>query len=257
MKIIFSIICLVFAVNSYCQIDSTAKISNLSNTKNAIKKASFQRTTWSLYAIYNEKKYAPIRSENVINDINQYLTIMDTSQSKNIYEIAEIKKYLPNIDSTFKTLTLFGPGQLAEFLYTKPYSIPVNFSLTGDTALTMLISGICIDNIYNTLKLTSRQRATKVITTFLIPQLRVFSKCFPNTDIKYFGFAAVFGSKDFSSTSKTSTKAEFVSFVVPTGIINKFVSGDITEDELVESSEVNISDRDMIVDVKKIKLVLE
>lgn len=257
MKIIFSIICALITANCYSQIDSTAIKSGLVNTKNAIKKANFHRTTWSLYSIHNEKKYAPTSSALVINDVNKYLTYMDTAKTKNINEIAEIEKHLPNIDSTFKSLTLFGPNQLAEFLYLKPNSIPVNFSMTGDTALTMIITGIFIDNIYNTLKLTSRQRATKVITSYLIPQLNVFTKCFPNTDIEYFGFCAIYGSKDFSNNSSSSTKAEFVSFVVPTKIINKFVSGDITEDELVESSEVNISDRDMIGEIKKIKITLE
>ncbi len=255
-------ISLLLSFTTYGQQDSTKKRTynpNLQNLKDVINSANFDRTSWSLYGNYNETKYAPTKAENVMQDIDQFLSKNKTTDERN-GEVAEfnlVKKYRNNIDSTFQQLQLFGTDQLGQFFYLKPSSIPIRFALYGDTALTMLISGIYIDNVYNTLKLTSRQRATKVITSYLLPQLKVFAKSFSNKEIKYFGFAAVYGSKDFASNSALATKAEFVSFVAPSSIIKKYATGDLTEDELVNSADVYVSDRDMVVDVKKIKITLE
>ncbi len=52
-------------------------------------------------------------------------------------------------------------------------------------------------------------------------------------------------------------RAEFLGFFAPVNKIRQYVSGDITEDELIDNADVYISDRDMVVDIKKIKIALE
>ena len=237
--------------------------SNLKNTKVVFDIANFDRTQWSLWGQYNKLEYMPIKSENVIVDIDNYLSdqsnLSDSSKqskgSKDEYQF--IKKYRDNIDSVFKNLGMFGSDQLGNFLYSKS-SLPIHFGATNDTCLSFIISGIYIDNIYNTIKLSSRQRATKVVTTYILPALPAFAKAFAkDNDIKYFGIACLYGSKDFASSSSLSTKAEFVGFLIPVNLLKLYSTGSLTEDELIAQADIYLSDRDMVVGIKKIKITIE
>lgn len=231
----------------------------LMNIKDVFNVNSFERTTWELYSNHNHKEYAPVRSGDVIKYIDKYLSKTLTKDGRNgeIKEFNLIKKYRSNLDSIFQRFGLLGSDQLGEFLFDKDISVPVQFGLYSDSALSLIISGAYIDNVYNTLKLTSKQRATKVLTTYILSSLKSYAKSFNDNEIKYFGMTCIYGSKDFSDESPLATKAEFLAFIAPVSLIRKYVSGDLTEDELVNTSDIYVCDRDMVTDIKKIKIIIE
>ncbi|MBK8368172.1 MAG: hypothetical protein IPL10_12350 [Bacteroidetes bacterium] len=212
-----------------------------------LKKATFDKVFWEMASM---PEYTPVGTSIISSNVNSYtLTAKDLNSNY-------ITKYKTNFNSLFSGLTIFGTDQTASFIYSKNAKSPINFCLNGDTALTVLLSSVYIENVYNTTKLSARQRATKVLTSYLIPQLKVFSNNFTQSEIKYFGFSAVYGSKDFIDDS-SKPKAELVSIVVPQILIKKYASGSITEDDLVAGSEIWLSDRDVITDIKKVKITLE
>ena len=67
----------------------------------------------------------------------------------------------------------------------------------------------------------------------------------------------VFGSKDFSDKSTLALKQEYVFFIAPKSKIIDFNNNKITEDELIQSADVYISDGEMSYDIKKIKITIE
>jgi len=260
MKISITILSLLFVLATYGQQDMTKQkvISpKLMTAKDIFDRTCFDKITYALYVEHNQKEYAPTKAEEVMTDVNRFLTVVPTENKSQgqIREFGLIKKYKNNIDNCFKRLGLLGSDQLGEFLYLKKESIPVHFALYADTALAFIISGAFVDNIYNTLKLTSRQRATKVVTTYILPSLKNILEAFQAKEIKYYGMTCVYGSKDFADES--STKAEFVAFIAPAKVIRRYASGDLTEDELIDLADVFISDRDMLGTIKKIKITLE
>lgn len=251
-----------FFISGFAQQDSTKPRvinPNLMDVKDIFSVTNSDRTTWSLFGQYNNIEYAPTNAEDVIIDIDNYLANPPTENKRRgqLKEFGYIKKYRNNIDSTFKGLKLLGSDQLGKFLYGKKYSLPIHFCMYGDTALSFIVSGAYIDNIYNTLKLTGRQRAAKVITTYILPSLKSYARAFSNSEIKYFGMTCIYGSKDFTDKSALALKPEFVGFIAPAKLIKKYVSGDLTEDELIEASDIYVCDRDMVAEIKKIKIVLE
>lgn len=247
-----------FSQLCFSQPDKKVISNKLLSSKSVMDIAAFDRTTWSLYAIHEESEYSPVQSELVIYDIDEFLKkpVTVNERQGEIAEYQLVKKYRNNLDSIFQSFKLFGDDQIAKFTYSKS-SLPVRFALHKDSLLSMIITGVFIDNVYNTLKLTSRQRATTVLTTYLIPQFKVFTENVKSKEIKYFGLTAIYGSKDFASKSALATQAEFVSILIPTGIIKKYVTGDISEDELIAASDIYSCDRDMIGQTKKISVVLE
>ena len=142
------------------------------------------------------------------------------------------------------------------FLGVKNIEVPIKISNYNVTSKLFLIKGIASTDIYNTLRLTSRQRASKIITSRIIPSLKSL-KPILNKEFDYVGMGVVFGSKDFSDKSALALKEDYVFFIAPKSKIIDFNNNKITEDELIQSADVYISDREMSFDVKKVKIALE
>jgi hypothetical protein len=255
----FLIILLTLPAISFPQQKLAPKSIELMNVKEILETTCFDKISWQVQN--NERKYNPISARFVINDIDSYLLRWKPNndslgielRSKKIFTL--IKKYRNKFDSTFID---FRNSNTDKFVYFQDVALPIHFGLFNDTALSLLISGAVSDNVYNTLKLTLKQRAAKVITTYILPALKIVANNFTNKEIKYFGMSCAYGSKDFGDDDPNATKAEFVSFLAPSSLIRKYTSSDITEDELVNAAEIYISDRDMgIHEIKKIKIVLE
>lgn len=261
-QINLTIFSLLFALTVFGQQDTIKQkpISpKLMNVKDVFSIANFDKTTWSLYTQYNSDEYAPTKAEDVMEDVDSYLSTTPTENKRRgeIKEFGLIKKYRNSIDTTFRGLKLLGSDQLGKFIYSKGISLPVHFGLMGDTALSFIVSGVYIDNIYNTLKLTARQRATKVVTTYMLPSLKSFANSFSDNEVKYFGMTCVYGSKDFSDNGVLATRPEFVAFIAPAKMIRQYFAGDLTEDELIDAADIFVGDRDMVAEIKKIKITLE
>ena len=207
------------------------------------------------------------RAENVMNDVDNYLSktppeiphlmLSHNSDQKSLpedktpSEFNMLKKYRDNLKKTFQGFS----G--SQFFYNKENSLPIVFALYGDTALTLIISGIYIDKNYNIQTLTSKQRSANVITSYFLPKFRNLVSSLSENEVKYFGMACVFVSRDFSDKSYVSASAEFVSIIAPKNLITKYVAGDLSEDELISSSDIYICDRDMKGAIKKIKISIE
>ena len=207
------------------------------------------------------------RAEDVMNDVDNYLSktppeiphlmISHNSDQKALpedktpSEFNILKKYRDNLNKTFQGFS----G--SQFIYNKGNTLPIIFALYGDTALTLIISGVYIGKDYNIQALTSKQRSSNVITSYFLPKFKNFVRCFSENEVKYCGMACEFVSRDFSDKSYLSASVEFVSFIARKDLITKYVAGDLSEDELIGSADIYVCDRDMKGVIKKIKISLE
>jgi len=226
----------------------------LSDFENVIKITSMMdKVYWSLGVNYQKLENKPSKPKEVISDIETFISSSEEDKSgMRPYLI----KYKEPIDSVFNSMNLIG-NSLGEFVYSKKSLPPLRICMYNDTSKIFFITGIAIQDVYNTLKLTSRQRASRIITSYLIPSLKAL-KPMLNKEYEYVGLGAVFASKDFSNNSVLSTKEEYILFVVTAKKAMDFINGKITEDELVEFADIISSDRDMsLAATKKIKITLE
>lgn len=214
--------------------------------------AMMDKTYWSLGIEYQENDNKPAEPDEVIISID---SLLSSGKSTHEAELYYIKKYKESVDSIFNDMKLIG-NSLGKFVYAKNSEVPLRICTYNDTAKIFFITGIALEDIYNTLRLTSRQRATKVITTYLIPTLKAL-KPIMNKEFNYLGLGAIYGSKDFGDNSALAMKAEYILFVVPAKKTNDFIKGKITEDELVENADIISADRDMVTGTKRIKITLE
>ena len=209
------------------------------------------KTTWSLGVNYKKENYVPIKSEEVKIFIDSFIV----ASKSNVCDKFYIKKYKKEIDSLLTNMKFLGDSYCT-FLGVKNVEVPIKISNYNVTSKLFLIKGIASTDIYNTLRLTSRQRASKIITSRIIPSLKSL-KPILNKEFDYVGLGVVFGSKDFSDKSSLAQKEDYVFFIAPKSKIIDFNNNKITEDELIQFADVYISDREMSFDVKKVKIALE
>jgi hypothetical protein len=115
-------------------------------------------------------------------------------------------------------------------------------------------------NDYNTLRVDTKQRAAKTISASILPILEHFINSLSPTNYKYFGMVVGYGSENFLNKDKRTEKdlvGEAVALIVSFETARKFVKGGITDDDLVQASDVYLIDRDMKSGIKKITLKLE
>ena len=223
-----------------------------------LNRGTFADVLWGLGIDLNEPEYKPKSSEEVLKDFNEWLQSKPQEESW-IGEITEYNfaiKYKENIKEIVDHFSFIG-SERGMFLYNKK-EIPLRFAQV-ENGIVFLVTGIGSSTVYNTLRTTSKSRASKIISAKILPEIGTFYDFFKDTDIKYYGMTVIYGSKDFSdkSISGLSLKAEVVTLVVSSENCKKFSEGIITEDQLIDLSDIYLKDRDMGFKVKNIEVTLE
>lgn len=231
--------------------NGTSKLPSLTNMFKDVKdlKGTMIASEW-----LNTDKFF-IKADNVPSIINKYIQDNDTIVGNTISECNLVKKYNKSINLLFHSLTILGNEEEGLFLPFYEQKIPLYFISYKNKDTALILTSIVVRYTYNTLKMTSKQRVYKVIESYVITSLKNFTENFKDADLKYFGISCVYRSEDFSSSY--SSKFEYVCFIAPTDAIRKFVSYEITEEELINVSDIFVSDRDMGSIVKKIKINIE
>jgi hypothetical protein len=231
----------------------------LMTVKNRLNYEQFSRTSWDLYRFNPaDENYFPKSTKYVVQDIDRFLSnpSKEDKVKGRINEFSLIKEYKSNLKSFFNELDFINDIS-GSFLYNEKTELPIHFAVFNDKSITLIISSVYIKHTYNTLELSSKQRATKVITSYILPSLKEFAKHFSDTKIEYFVISCTYGSKDFSDDNTLNTKPEFLAFMVPAEPLKKYVDLEITEEALVNSAEIFLSDRDMVTGLKKIEITLD
>lgn len=164
-------------------------------------------------------------------------------------------KYTDNIKKIFDELGLIG-NETGKFLHDKN-DIPIYFAEMKNN-IVFFVTSVGSDKIFNTLRTSSKNRAAKIIQSMILPVMKSFQDSFKGSNIKYYGIIIGYGSKDFSDESDAlNLRPEVLAFIVSSENCRKFSEGIITDDQLIDSSDIYLSDRDMRHQIKKIKVTLE
>lgn len=220
---------------------------------------------WEL--IYRFKSEAEKTSDGAIKSIDSCIYLLkekleETHKTKIIngdsIGHAMLLRYSSNITDVFNGLKLIN-NDFGEFIYNAG-TCPVNFVSKDDSRLlsstTILISAIALNTIYNTQEYTAKERAEKVVSHVILPNLGIIAKAFANTMIKYVAIAVIYGSKDFTNDEETlNLLPETVILVTPIKTCNDFSKGTITDEELINASDAYQNSRDMHpIQINKIKI---
>ncbi len=249
-----------FRVASICLIILPALCAQTSRTRPAPPVAAVQpltvvemigvessnRTEWYLAFNSDNPSYRPKTAEQGAADFEKFVTSKPDPPlpPKLAYEFAVLARNKAEL-SRLASVTL---GRL---IYIQD---PVRLA-TKDGELTLFITSIGSDHVYNTLRLDTRQRAAKEIQASILPELKQF-RSLSVPSIKNYGVIAIYGTKDFSQED-SSPRPELVALVASASNCRKLADATITEEDLVAASDVYVVDEDDVLgDVRKVKVVI-
>ncbi len=199
----------------------------------------------------------PKSSEEILKDFEKWLQ-KKPEKSIDKEEISKYNlalKYKDNIKKVFDKLGLIG-NETGKFLNDKN-DIPIYFTEMNNN-IVFFVTRVGSDKVFNTLRTSSKNRAAKIIQSMILPVMKSFQDSFKGSNIKYYGIIIGYGSKDFSDESDAlNLRPEVLAFIVSSENCRKFSEGIITEDQLIDSADIYLSDRDMRHQIKKIKVTLE
>ncbi len=128
--------------------------------------------------------------------------------------------------------------------------IPISVGLKKNKIF-LLVHSLIVNDVYNTLKTNSKERANKVLSANLYRALNYMAKCLSHTEVKYLGLSAIYFSKDFSNDNDfQSLRGETLVFVAPIDKIIAFSNGEIQENDFLNLSEIFLFDRDNGMGIK-------
>jgi len=229
---------------------------NLFPLMNILKDEAFSKIKWLLAIDHSHPDYPLKSEEQVLRDLNSLGKFKPQEDAKKeiIQEYKLVSLYIDEIKSLINTFGLIG-SDTGLFFYDK--ELPVRFfNLEGK--LGIIITKIANNKIYNTLQSTAKKRAAKVISSNIIPELNNIHNSFKSTEISYYGMVISYGSKNFiDDSSVPNLMTEQICLIVSNDCCLKFITGEITETELLNECVTYLCDRNMIGNFKKIKIKIE
>lgn len=196
--------------------------ANLNTVVQELESATFDRTSWSLFFTYEERKlqYEPTNADLIPAAIATWLSGPPGTDkqgnviARDLYLRDYIKKNQQAISKVFAGLKLIG-SELGRFIYLRrddgsPVNIPVKIARWKD-GLALLITGVAYPTTFNTIRTTPKTRAARIIEATIIPSLRAFDTAGLPSELGYFGMAVVYGTRNFLDDSKAlNDKPEMV-----------------------------------------------
>lgn len=191
---------------------------------------------WSLSFEYQRETL--LSNKEVVDNINNAI-------SGKKLPAAEMK-YTDQAKSIFGNLGLMG-SDLGKFFNTDGRTPFAMLKFNIDKQPVLAIPGATSSDVFNTLKLTAKQRAQRVLSDKLLPAIKnIGESTLANLKgIKYLSLSFTYGSKNFIEKSNIlNLKAEHLVVVFPVDLCKKFVANVITQEELLNGSHFYLSDRD-------------
>jgi hypothetical protein len=223
-----------------------AGLSDLQSLIQVLEREAFLKTTWSLSIVHTDEDRPPLETKKAIENAE---SIAEYSPEAEFLLAQKFSSQIADLLSGF-TIYCDNIGQFVEGTSKRP--IPIRFA-EKDGGLVLIVSGIATESVYNTLRTTSRGRASTVATTCLAPKIGYMHDALKDTDVDFYGMTIFYGSKDFGGRYAT-TDGEMLALVVSKEVAAQFVDGEITEGELLDQLDAFVSDSGSVYDVKKIKI---
>lgn len=213
------------------------------------------RAKWSLVVVHQaEASTTPVLATHRIDNFVTHRPSVDPAVAAT-REHQLTKKHHAALVKLLDDLRFVGrqPGQFLLLGDARPAVF-----LAGKRGPALVVATLSLDTTYNTLRSTSRSRAGRVFSQMVAPALKAMHEHFGGASgIADFGVQVAYGAQDFSRRDEQSPKAEVLTVVVSVRECARFANGEITEDELAEAADFYLADDTTMVDVRKIKPVLE
>lgn len=123
------------------------------------------------------------------------------------------------------------------------------------TNLVLTVGSIMVDDVYNSLRLSAKQRAGKVMPTLLQYIKTLSQQSGLQPEITGLGISMIYGVKDLTQEFATASP-EFLMVWAPRSLINQLEQDDITDTEFLSRAEIYLRAQDSN-ELQRISLSIE
>ena len=227
----------------------------------------------------NELTIECMKDRMNMNIIHGYITIKSDEWRKFLLCPLEVSKYFDIyidtlsinnknynfLQSNSKAISaLFNNSEYASTRNMRFLNFNSNFPLTyfkykDDKDCIFFINGASID-LVDSKSTNEKERARNIIVSLLIPWLRENAGYFKSSSIKYMGISVTYGcsdkGKDELSDFINFFDYETITMISKIDSLIQFENGEISDEKLVEQSDIFISDSKRSSDLSKIEIRL-
>lgn len=174
----------------------------------------------------------PEASTEAIAEQQSYLKLHETG----------VLMSIAGIDTRNFNKTPFNPKS-ADILFLYGADLPIHF-VQFDRKLAVLFTHVTTKNIYNTLKLSQKQRAARVLESIVLPIVPELIYTFHRKEqAELGGIAIVYGSRNFLTEEKFDARPEVLCLLFTREAGWAYKEKKITDQELLDQSFIFLSDR--------------
>lgn len=214
---------------------------------------AFKRSQWELFHVYEKDEMRPRSTQEVLSGFAKVTSTNTKNDTAVANKSSLIARYKNEATQLFEHLKVIN-GQAGMFICDSS-TVPLEFVIHNHN-LTALLTGVSSNVIYNILIVTAKERALKTINSLGLPALEYFYEYFQHTPVVNLGIMLFYGSNDFSSSSdRLDKKGEAVVIITNKALLGKFIAGEITDHDLLKSSDIFLSDRENVAGIRKVDLV--
>lgn len=137
----------------------------------------------------------------------------------------------------------FGTGKTDNIVFLRTDSdFPVSLLKYKGNLNMILVTNMLSPNVYNTLRLNSRERAYDIISSVVLELASTLSRYNYTMPIGYIGGGICYSIEDFSNKRTVGANAEFVYAIFPMNLLKQYRGGNISEDDLIRKADIFISE---------------
>lgn len=207
------------------------------------------RGLYTLGHTYSDPRFFPKKSSEAVAIVRKEVALPPARASRE--EVTIITRWQSWIDSLLYAFPTITPSIDTAYIC-DDFLTPARLA-RKDSALCFILTGLASNAVYDSYSHTARERAQSVLQSLVLPAMKAIGT-FPDTSVGYVGMAVYYLT---SASDTVPDVPEMVMIVSPRAECLKFSHEEITEDELLDRSDIFLADIDSPSDVRKVKLELQ
>jgi hypothetical protein len=227
-----------------------SQVSPLPDLPALAKQLAVGRMLYSLGYTFADARFPPKRPSEAASILKKEIDNPSARDPKT--EIDFLKQHESNIDRVLYALPKASHEEDSNYMC-DDFLTPVRIAQT-DSGLCVVFTGLVSNATYDSYSHTARMRAATVMQTLLLPCVKALGTFAADSSLRSVGVAVYYST---SANDSALDVPEMLLIVSPKEECIKFSEDRITEDELLDRSDVFLADVDTPFDVRKIKLELQ
>jgi hypothetical protein len=221
--------------NNSDETKQSQKIETLATIQERLPLLAMETSKWSLAVQYHHKDYPLLDPKQIAEQV-----LKTRSKESSFNKNSVVESHKTSLSKFFRSIQFNGDEEI-KFLGSETPPIEV---ANKDGQLCLIITDFACTKVYNTLRLTEKQRAAKILISYILPIWSKVDEALYDSKIPFYCVCYFYGSRDFSDESFLPRGSEeILAMIVSRENVHEFANGKISQEKLIHLSELYIGSK--------------